>query len=173
MSYSVEPHVCAARWARVRGGAQLVEPVPRDYLTLGQVLHGGTPYARLADGSLLGAMHVKDGAHAPALYHTIFTSSTERRPSASAALAEALLLAPPRRAAARRRALQYAVGLAVDEAADVALVSPGDGPAYEGRRAAARAPRPRAGRICSTTPRWPSRLRGVGLLVVHVLGLTI
>ena len=75
MSYSVEPHV-VLRCAWVGGACEVAHnssnPFLATYLTLGQVLRGGTPYARLGDGSLLGAMHVKDGAHAPALYHTIF-----------------------------------------------------------------------------------------------------
>ena len=33
---------------------------------------GGTPYARLPDGNLLAALHVKDTEHTPALYSTIF-----------------------------------------------------------------------------------------------------
>ena len=52
----------------------------RTYDTLRQGLRGGTPYARLADGSLLAAMHVKDMAHSPSLYATAFYLVEPRPP---------------------------------------------------------------------------------------------
>ena len=131
MSYSVEPHV-VLRCAWVGGACEVAHnssnPFLATYLTLGQVLRGGTPYARLGDGSLLGAMHVKDGAHAPALYHTIFYLVDGTPPFRVRSLSPKLCFSrrPAELPLSPTCALQYAVGLAVDEAADVALVSLGE-----------------------------------------------
>ena len=111
---------------------------------------------RLADGSLLGAMHVKDGAHAPALYPI---STVDGTPPRVRSLSPSSASRAARRAAARRRARQYAVGLE----AGVALVSLGE----MDRRMKVAALPPRAFLALArthmlTTPGWPSRTAGVG-----------
>ena len=98
------------------------------YSTLHQHLRGGTPYASLRDGSRLSALHVKDTAHAPALYGTIFFVAEEGRPFRILSLSPKLCFSTRslELAISARCALQYVTGLEIDESANLALISYGE-----------------------------------------------
>ena len=119
LSYSLQPHV-VLRCAWTGGSCHQIYNSTSDFLrtydTQQQGLRGGTPYVRLPNGDLLGAMHVKDYAHAPALYATLFYIAAGRAPfqiislSPKLCLSERALELPT----SPRCALQYVVGLAIE-----------------------------------------------------------
>lgn len=92
-------------------------------------LRGGTPYAQLPDGSgLLAAMHVKDTEHTPALYATVLYLLDSAPPFRVRSLSPKLCFSERdlELASSARCALQYVVGLSIDERAGLVLFSFGD-----------------------------------------------
>ena len=131
LSYSLQPHV-VLRCAWTGGACHAVASTTSDFIamysTLHQHLRGGTPYASLRDGSRLSALHVKDTAHAPALYGTIFFIAEEGRPFRILSLSPKLCFSTRslELAISARCALQYVTGLEIDEASNLALISYGE-----------------------------------------------
>ena len=131
LSYSLQPHVvlrCAWSGGRCEVAHNTSNTFLQTYVTLGQGLRGGTPYARLSDGSMLAALHVKDGAHAPSLYGTLLYTIDGAPPFRVRSLSPKICISERQieLSISPRCALQYIVGLAVDEARNLALVSLGE-----------------------------------------------
>jgi hypothetical protein len=131
LSYSLEPHV-VLRCAWSGGSCRQVFTSGSDFLstydTLRQGLRGGTPYARLPDGTLLAAMHIKDMGHTPALYGTAFYIISSAPPYRVRSISPKVCLSDAKieLAISARCALQYVSGLAIDPERNVALVSYGE-----------------------------------------------
>ena len=91
-------------------------------------LFAGTPYALLADGTRLSAMHVKDTAHSPNLYGTHFYTLEPTPPFRIRSISPKVCFSERQieLAISSRCALQYVTGLHVDEGSDLALVSYGE-----------------------------------------------
>ena len=106
--------------ARANGGERL-----RLAEILGHGLRGGTPYATLPDGSLLAAMYIKD---MPALYSTVFYRLDGAPPFRVRSLSPKLCFSERglELPFSARCGLQYASGLDVDAARNLALVSFGE-----------------------------------------------
>jgi len=119
LSYSIEPHVvlrCAWTGGSCHRAYNSSADFLRTYDTQRQGLRGGTPYARLPNGDFLAAMHVKDGAHAPALYATVFYVISGAPPFRVISISPKLCISERELeiATSPRCALQYVVGLIVE-----------------------------------------------------------
>ena len=119
LSYSIEPHVvlrCAWTGGSCHRAYNSSADFLRTYDTQRQGLRGGTPYARLPCGDYLAAMHVKDGAHAPALYATVFYVISGAPPFRVISISPKLCISERELeiATSPRCALQYVVGLIVE-----------------------------------------------------------
>jgi len=131
LSYSLEPHV-VLRCGWSGGGCAVAHntssPFLQTYRALGQELRGGSPYAELRDGRRLAAAHVKDDAHEPALYGTVFYLLEAEPPFRIVSLSPKLCISDREVeiAISARCALQYVTGLVVNEATNAALVSFGE-----------------------------------------------
>ncbi len=129
ISYSLEPHLvlrCDWRGGRCTVAHNSSSALLRTYLHLGQEVRGGSPYARVAEG-YLGAMHVKDTMHWPPLYATIFYIVDAHPPFRLRSLSPKLCVSESsvELALSPTCALQYVVGLVVDEEHGRALISYG------------------------------------------------
>lgn len=131
LSYSLQPHVvlrCGWSGGRCEVVHNTSNAFLETYATLGQGIRGGTPYASLADGSMLAAAHVKDGSHSPALYGTVLYIVDGSPPFRVRSISPKLCISEREieLAISPRCALQYAVGLGIDETHNLALISLGE-----------------------------------------------
>ena len=133
LSYSLQPHVvlrCGWSGGRCEVAYNTSSAFLETYDHLGQGLRGGTPYATLQreGGLMLAAAHVKDAAHSPALYGTVLYTVEPSPPFRVRSLSPKLCVSGRELelAISPRCALQYVVGLGVDEAHNLALLSLGE-----------------------------------------------
>lgn len=131
LSYSVQPHIvlqCAWAGGRCHVAHNTSSDFLQMYSTLEQELRGGTPYVDLGDGTMLAVMHSKDTSHEPPLYGCILYLVEAKPPFRILSLSPKVCLSERRLelASSARCALQYAVGLHVDPARNLALISFGE-----------------------------------------------